>query len=186
MATKRAASLPIDPLYDDLDYTQVTGRYRHPEFPDDGPYFPFAAQRLSVTPPPTEIASRIYRSKLRINSPLLSPTAQMLAAVCLTDIYTLDGALSLTGFNYGIAKIGDASKKWTRSDVKFLTTLNHSFHFCSLDGQYEADKGVLMEVRLLWANGRRAVVAFEMRRGSDGALIATGHQEGYYVFIAKL
>jgi acyl-CoA thioesterase 8 len=111
---------------------------------------------------------------------LTSQRSHILAIIHISDFYLLDAPLALHGLSFGIPAIGDPERKPTRSDAKFLVTLNHTIHFHRLDGWRAdgPDGGVYVELKNPWAKDGR-VLAHSNIFGRDGVVVATCVQEGY-------
>jgi acyl-CoA thioesterase len=111
---------------------------------------------------------------------LTSQRSHILAIIHISDFYLLDAPLALHGLSYGTPAIGDPDRKPTRSDTKFLVTLNHTIHFHRLDGWRAdgPDGGVYVELRSPWAKDGK-VLGHSTIFGRDGVVIATCVQEGY-------
>lgn len=180
-ATLRAAATPIDPALDDADRSPPGGSSRAPkDWPAGTPYPAVSSQRQSVSQD-KDVSRRVYRCKVRTLTPLSSPTAQIIAALFFTDFYVLDTPVTVQDIPYGWYRVGDKTKTLTAPVVvKTMATLNHTMHFCSFGG-WDVHEGLLLECVTKWAKGRRAVIRFTMR-DTQGKLVATGEQEGYFLF----
>ncbi|KAF2159802.1 hypothetical protein M409DRAFT_29801 [Zasmidium cellare ATCC 36951] len=180
--TLEAAARPIDPELDDADQSAPgsKNKSRAPEgWPASTPYPAVSNQRQEVSHDES-ISKRIYRIKMRTLTPLSSPAAQTMATIFFSDFYVLDTPLSVQNIPFGMHRIGDKTKRPTRSALRSFATLNHSIHFVASSG-WDVHDGLLMECVTEWAKGRRAGVCFNLW-DARGKLVATGEQEGYFLF----
>ncbi|USW51327.1 Putative acyl-CoA thioesterase, HotDog domain superfamily [Septoria linicola] len=172
--TIKAAAQPIDPESDEFNGTLV--RFNLPE---GTPCPPFSSTRLHVSQEP-DINSRKHRIKLRVKSPLSGTSGQILAVIYLSDTFVVDAPLVVKDIDFGVPKIGDKSRALPQSQLKQFTSLTHNLRFARLEG-WDVHEGILREVSTRWVKDRRGVTSIIMR-DCKGELIATGEQEGYYVF----
>ncbi|KAK4496131.1 hypothetical protein PRZ48_012110 [Zasmidium cellare] len=157
-----AASRRIDPDLDDAHQGPPGSKSRVPAgWPTGTPYPAVSNQRLEISQDKV-ISKRIV------------------AIIFFSDFYVLDTPLSVQDIPFGMYRIGDKTKRPTRSVLRNFATLNHSIHFVAPSG-WDVHDGLLLECETEWAKGRRAVVRFAMR-DTQGTLVATGEQEGYFLF----
>lgn len=172
--TLGAATGPFDPELADFNFTGKADESRPPYWPKDKLAPAFVCQRLSVSKT-DDVCERIYRSKLAINSPLSSRMAHIIGIIFMSDMYTADTPLTVQGLHFGPPAIGDRTKAFTDPVTRQFATLNHSMHFRKFDG-WDAQEGVLFELKLRWLRGRRAISSLTVR-DTKGDVIATAEQE---------
>lgn len=173
--TLEAAAKTIDSELDDSAGWSVVPK----DWPGSGRYPAISTQRLKVSNE-EEVSKRIYRCRVRTLSSLSSPTAQIIATIFVSDLYVLDTPLTVQNIPFGMSRIGDRTKTPTKGVLKNFTTLNHTLHFVKSSG-WDVHEGLLMECVTTWAKGRRATVRYSFRDGK-GQLVATGEQEGFFMF----
>ncbi|KAK4499533.1 hypothetical protein PRZ48_010049 [Zasmidium cellare] len=178
--TLQAASTPHDPEQDDGHQSLYGVMRAKPEgWPENTAYPAYSNTRLSVSDD-KEISQRKYRIKFRTLFPNTTPKAQLVATLFFSDFYTLDTPLTVQDIDWGFRPIGGKSTDLNPSKMRVLSTLSHTLHFCATEG-FDVHEGILMECVTKWAKGRRAAVGITIW-DTKGKLLATGEQEGYFVF----
>ncbi|KAF2164312.1 hypothetical protein M409DRAFT_25191 [Zasmidium cellare ATCC 36951] len=180
--TLAAASTPTDLGLDDGHAGLYGVIAKKPKgWPANTAYPAISNIRLSVSDD-EEISQRKYRIKFRTLFPNTTSKAQLVATRFFSDFYTLDTPLTVQDIDFGFRPIGDrsSSPKLNPTKIKVLSTLSHTLHFCVTEG-FDVHEGILMECVTKWAKGRRAAIGITIW-DTRGKLIATGEQEGYFVF----
>jgi acyl-CoA thioesterase len=125
--------------------------------------------------------SKTARALIRVDSPLSSARAHILAIIHISDFYLLDSPLALHNLSYGAPRIGDPNRTPTRPDAKSLVTLNHTIHFHLEHDSFHADEGVHVELTSPWAAQDGRVLAhsriFARNPDHEVVLVATCVQE---------
>lgn len=166
--TLRVVKRPIEPELDDFN-----GPVRL-NCPEGTPYPPFNSQRLEVTKE-LDTNQRTYYVKLRVTSPISSPSGHILAVIFLSDMYAVETPLETKGIKFGIPARDDPTRTPTESELLQFASLNHSLRFVRLDG-FDVTEGVVFENQTKWAKGRRAVAQLTIR-DVRGEIIAMAEQE---------
>ncbi|KAL7940486.1 thioesterase-like superfamily domain-containing protein [Trichoderma barbatum] len=126
------------------------------------------------------------------------------ALVFLSDLYILDSPIRLLNLQLGLGEeevgstqegspydrattknysmVGDP-RKGAPSDLKIITTLNHTIHFHN-PSLVKAGDWIFMECSTSYAHGTRALTHSKLF-SQDGKLLAVCTQEGFYRFNSK-
>lgn len=104
-------------------------------------------------------------------------TAHLLILAGLSDLYVLDGPISVHGLSYGIPAIGDYTRTYTKPDTDFLISTSHTVYFHLSEG-FRTDEILQVEVNSPWAKNGRVFIESRIFHGEGmGGLVATSVQE---------
>ena len=120
------------------------------------------------------LSRRLYRAKLKVDSPISSSDTQALAVIFLFDLHLLDKPIRLAKASIGAESVGDLSQKSMEYEVTIFITLSHTIRFVKTDG-IRADDGVLLEI--VFRRIKNISLSYSKIRDKTGCLVATVEQE---------